>query len=408
MPATFKYFTYKDRLDTNGEAAIYLRITYNRKKKYYNTGERIQPSYLRDKPKIGYWVKKSHPTYKKINRNLEIIFNEAKDAARTLERAGTISAEAIKARIIGASQNNFFKFAEQHKKELATRDQFYLRKQTVATLNKLEEYLGGRTLLFSDINSNMLQGFQDWLANEKGNKGSTIRKNMGDLRRIIDQAKRNEHIFGDPFKDVKPVKMNKPTYKVKLSYDKIQAIEALDLPEGSNLWHSRNAFILSFYFCGMRFGDLAMLRWENVEHGELNYVMGKTVNEVKVNIRDKAQRFLEMYRTGDDSPESFIFPFLEGLSEKARHSPSKMRRKASSWNAVVNQELKTIQDMIGMDDTLSMHVARHSFAQYGVNKGLSKYKMQMLLGHSSVRTTENYLKKIDVSIVNDAMDMIFE
>jgi site-specific recombinase XerD len=157
----------------------------------------------------------------------------------------------------------------------------------------------------------------------------------------------------------------------------------------------------------MRFGDLAMLRWENIEGGQLNYVMGKTGNEVKVNIRRHAQRFLDYYRTGEDSSNSFILPFLEGFEGKGISS-SALRRKASTWNAVANKHLKTIQAMIGIDDNLSMHVSRHSFAQYGVNKGLSKYKMQMLLGHASVKTTEQYLKMIDVTAVNEAMDMIFE
>ncbi len=113
MPATFRYFIYENRPDINGECSVYLRITAHRKKTYYNTGIKIEPHYLRDNPRVGYWIKKSHPTYNKLNHDLESIFNQAKEAAQVLRHENKESAQAIKERMIGASKENFFVMAAE-------------------------------------------------------------------------------------------------------------------------------------------------------------------------------------------------------------------------------------------------------------------------------------------------------
>ena len=46
------------------------------------------------------------------------------------------------------------------------------------------------------------------------------------------------------------------TEKEKLDISEIQALEALELEEGSLDWHSRNCFLFSFYCAGIRAGDL--------------------------------------------------------------------------------------------------------------------------------------------------------
>jgi site-specific recombinase XerD len=444
MPATFKYIIRENRTNQNGTCVIYLRITCNRKLKYHNTGSRIEPKYFRDDPSPGYWIKKSHPNYQTINEDLELILEDAKGAARQLRREDKESAENIKARLVGATKDDFFAFGYDHVDQLEDDNQFWLRKQTKATLSKLAEFNGSENLSFTEVNTSFLEKFQKWMHKEKGNKGSTIRKNMGDMKRLLKLARKQHLIYREPFEDFEHIEINDPGFKTKLSYDQIQKIEALDYPKGSTVWHARNVFILSFYFCGMRFGDLATLRWENVKDGTLNYRMGKTNTEIKVNIRKQAQRFLLYYMPNigqylmfspwepekdfnlktptvdvDDlfqsvitehakaRPKGFIFPFCDGLSKRERNNPNKLRKKIGSANANLNQYLDDITEDADINEDVSMHSARHSFAQHGVSKGLSKYKMQMLLGHSSVKTTEKYLKKIDVDVINESMDIIF-
>lgn len=412
MPATFKYYIRENRPNNKGECPVYLRITCDRKKRYHLTGIRIKPKDWNDGDES---VRRSHRTYNKINEDLEILLDRAKEAARELRRENKESASAIRDRLVGASTNNFFTLGEKHLKELELNKQYHLRKLTKSTLSKLEEFNGSRNLLFTEITSEYLEKFQDYLKHKKGNKGSTIRKNMGNIRSIVDKAIKKRLIFRDPFEDFEPAKIGKTSYKPKLTYEEIQRIEDLDLPNGTNLWHSRNAFILSFYFCGMRFGDLASLKWENVADGSLEYQMSKTGNTINIEIPDGAERILKLYRSKEQKPPDYIFPYCQGLSKEERQDSMEVKQTISSWNAVVNGQdnknkvsgLKQVAKLAKIDKTISMHVARHSFAQHMAEKGVSMYEMMILLGHKSLKTTENYLDTINVKVGNKTLKKIF-
>lgn len=412
MPATFKYYLREDRPNNKGECPIYLRITCDRKKKYHNTGIRIKPKDWHVKDEV---VRRSHRTYNKLNDDLDILLNKAKDSARELRREKKESAGAIKDRLIGASTDNFFHLAEKHLKDLELNKQYHLKKLTNSTLSKLEEFNGSRNLLFTEITSEFLEKFQSFLKHKKGNKGSTIRKNMGNIRSVLDMAKKKRLIFRDPFEEFEPAKIGKTTYKPKLTIEEIKRLESLDLPDGHNLWDSRNCFILSFYFCGMRFGDLATLKWKNVADGSLEYQMSKTGNTINIEIPEGAERILKLYRTDDKKSDDYIFPFCEELSSEDRKDSMRVKQKISNWNAVVNGQdnenkvsgLKQIAKMAEIDKTISMHVARHSFAQHMAEKGVSMYEMMILLGHKSLKTTENYLDTINVKVGNKTLKQIF-
>ena len=116
----------------------------------------------------------------------------------------------------------------------------------------------------------------------------------------------------------------------------------------------------------------------------------------------------------------FVFPFLADLTKDQQKDPRLMRKRISSWNAVVNVHLKEIAKKINkkleeekseiprIDEELSFHCARHSFAQYCVNeKEIPAYKIMMLLGHKSIKTTMQYLKALDLKTVDTVMDEIF-
>ena len=58
-----------------------------------------------------------------------------------------------------------------------------------------------------------------------------------------------------------------------------------------------------------------------------------------------------------------------------------MMRRHCTKPAVVGEQ-------IGLPFSLSMHAARHSFAVFALNKGLSMSVVSRLLGHSSTDITE--------------------
>ncbi|MEX0660484.1 MAG: site-specific integrase [Balneolaceae bacterium] len=415
MPATYIFFLREDRSNKRGLCPIVLKITQDRKRKYSSTGIRIKPKDWNDNRQE---VRKGHPNYNKLNQELDIIRENAAQAYRELNREKRASAEAIKKRMEYSSKDDFFNLADEYLEGI--RDQFYTWKQSRVAVNKVKGYYNSAELPINLIDANFLTGLVEYMRTKLGNKASTIRKNIGAIRNILDIAVRQHLIPENPTESshFQLPKKTSTSRKAKLSYRKIQEIENLNLEEGSNLWHSRNVFILSFYFCGIRFGDLAMLTWGNVRDGRLKYVMGKTGNEVDFKIPDGAYRYLDLYDNCGKEPSEYILPFLRSLTDEQRKSPSVTRKKVNMWNVVINGErndenkkltgLKKIASLVGVNEILSMHVARHSFAQYVVEeKNIPVYRLMVLLGHQNVKTTMEYLKTISVKAADETIDEIF-
>lgn len=418
MPATFKFLAHESRKDVNGEAPIYLRITCNKKKKYYNTGERINPKYIREDPDVGYWIKKSHPNYQTLNKDvLQPIFFRAKKIASELRRNKRESADAIKQRLQGATKDNFFTIADEELAQLDKRDQFYLKKQTNATISKLKDYLewdghDREVLKFTEITPGLIEGFQDWMHDEKGNKGSTIRKNMSDVRRILKRAGKQNLIFNDPFEDVDPIKVDDPEPKMKLSYNEIKKLRDADLTESSTWDHVRDAFVLQFYLYGMRAGDMLKLKWDRIMDGRISYRMSKNKPANYFTIPAPAMKILDKYRSDDKGPKDVILPFLEHLTPKEWDNTTKVENAVSSALAIINEEIKEAAKAAGIDedraDRISSHVARHSLAFYLVDEGYSIYEISKRLRHKSITTTERYLDRLGLQAKDQAIETEFE
>lgn len=402
MPATFHFYLREDRPDKRGQCPVYLRITHNRKLKYLNTGIRLEPKEWNPDRQV---VRRNHRTPDKLNEELAIIRGNAEQSYRELNREKKASAEAIKRRLEYASKDNFFTLAEEYMDEIK-QDSFWTHKQTNVAVDKLKEFHGSDHLPVNLIDEDFLTRFQGKL--KKKNKSSTIIKNFGCIKNILDVAVRQHLLPANPVKsdDFKLVKNGQSGSKTKLELEQIREIENLNLEPGSNIWHSRNAFILSFYFCGMRFGDVAELRWNNIKNGRLVYDMNKTGNPINLPIKTGVQKILDAYK--EEENNGFVFPFLAELSKADQKNSSSVRQCISRWNALVNKYLKSIAEKAGISESVSMHVARHSFAQYAVNdKEIPPYKIMMLLGHKNIKTTMQYLKSLDLKTVDNVMDEIF-
>ena len=64
--------------------------------------------------------------------------------------------------------------------------------------------------------------------------------------------------------------------------------------------------------------------------------------------------------------------------------------------------------MAGIDTKISTHIARHSFAKAAKEKGLDNLKVQSLLAHSNINTTQKYMGEFETSANDAALEKVFE
>lgn len=162
-----------------------------------------------------------------------------------------------------------------------------------------------------------------------------------------------------------------------------QVSELLESPELTTPIGQRDKAILELlYATGLRISEVIRLELNNlyIEEGFLR-VMGKGNKERVVPFGETAKEYLEQY-LGNARP-IFLKNKLSDVVFLNRSGTSFSRQ--GLWKII-----KGYGKRIGAATHLSPHVLRHSFATHLLEKGADLRSIQMMLGHSSISTTEIY------------------
>lgn len=146
-------------------------------------------------------------------------------------------------------------------------------------------------------------------------------------------------------------------------------------------------FLFAFYACGMRVVDVMTLQWThvNLEKKELSKIMVKTNKRHIIPLNDAAITILKKWQE-KTLGNRFVFNLLK---ESINLDDSEaLYRARNTATRSINQSLNVIGEKLEIPFTLSMHVARHTFAVFALNKGLSMTVVSRLLGHGSTDITE--------------------
>lgn len=424
-----------------GKYAIYVRITQDRKLTTIKTSVDVDKKHWN--PKGGErctWVRQSDPEFKSKNDILSKELARVKNTYQELKETSTATSENIIATIkAGASSDTFLKidaegmtgFAAKRTQQIHDEGGIRNWKIYVNFLNKLAAFLDTqhkKELQFAEITTEFVSDFYSYLGtlnNTRSNVASKLSKNyketiMNKFRALISLGITQNKLKADkdPFLFFKY--KGEKTTKEKLDLAEIETLEALGLEEGSLEWHSRNCFLFSFYEAGMRAADVLLLRWKNVEGGKLNYTMSKNGKAViDRDILPQAAAILDLYRSETSKPTDYIFPLMSNsktysstlaeveISKLPNDVKEKMFAEISSKNVLLNKCLKRLALKAGINKKLTMHIARHSFANAAMKTGIESSKIQGLLGHSSLSITENYMGNFGNKANNEALQKTF-
>ena len=89
----------------------------------------------------------------------------------------------------------------------------------------------------------------------------------------------------------------------------------------------------------------------------------------------------------------FIFPFLRGYENE--RDMFKLSRKISSCVSLINKSLREIGKTLKIEKKFSTHWSRHSMTSISKGLGVDVYDLKTWLGHTSIKTTENYINSIN-------------
>lgn len=282
------------------------------------------------------------------------------------------------------------------------------RKRKINKPSSAQWYLSGikafikfnnnQDIRLDQLNVSMLKDFQ--IDKEsRGVKPNSISSHMRAIRAIYNAAINEDRIevAKNPFHRYKIPSSNQ-TKKKAISKEDFLNIRKLKYENGSALWHTKNYALIMFNCRGMNLIDLVKLKKSNVHQGRIFYGRSKTSDPLSVKLTSELQEILNHYLK-DKSDDDFLFPANYDGSTAKYEKYKTIRRR-------VNERLKLIAQDAGIEQHFTTYAIRHSWATIAKYMGISTAIISEGLGHSSLKTTEIYLKRFDNTTLDEANERI--
>ena len=240
-------------------------------------------------------------------------------------------------------------------------------------------WLEGRGLTLESVGRDAVLDHLGWRLSEGYQARSTARFLSG-LRSFYRYAVREGRLAEDPTLLVSMPQLGAPLPK-SLSEADVEAL--LAAPDIEDTLGLRDRTMLEvLYATGLRVTELISLTLDeiNLREGSLR-VFGKGSKERLIPLGEEAIAWLESYlKTArplllGGQPGDILFPSQRGTP---------MTRQ-TFWHRI-----KLHAQVAGIRTSLSPHTLRHAFATHLLNHGADLRTVQMLLGHTSLSTTQIY------------------
>lgn len=272
-------------------------------------------------------------------------------------------------------------------------------------LEHVKDEFGKETsLYFEDITEAYLSNFKVFCISYLDHKTRTVTNHLIYIRTLFNAAIKEGIVEAKhyPFAGEKERIRIKPTQKIGLTREEIKLIENAELEKDSAMWHTRNVWLFSYYFAGIRISDVLQMKWSDLMDGRLYYTMNKNEKPLSLKIPDQVMGILDFYRPSRQSNEDFIFPYVKKANPNSKRD---VFVKTRNGTAVLNKYLKEIAEKCGITKNLSNHIARHSFGNIA-GDAISPLMLQKLYRHSDLKTTIMYQANFIHKDADDALDAV--
>ena len=118
-----------------------------------------------------------------------------------------------------------------------------------------------------------------------------------------------------------------------------------------------------------------------------------------IRLSDQLKALLGFYLQ-DKNPQDFIFPIIKRENLEDQYKDIKWERKR------YNRGLHKLGELCGIDQKLTSYVARHSFATQALLNEVPLKAISEMLGHSSLNTTQVYLKSLPTNVLDECADRL--
>lgn len=379
----------KQKKNAKGVCALMCRLTYNKQRKEFSTGQFVNPEYWDAKQQV---VKPPEPNRKEINQQLSLIktkINRAflllqvKDEAFTVDDIFSLY-KGVKT----AKEYNVIEYFERYLKRIktlvgveikqVTYEKFEYVKNDIKAFVKWKFKTKDYPLKKLDMNFLSELDYYYKVGHKTQLKQVTINKKIQRFRKIIKVAVAERHLDADPFMLYKAKKVKKEI--VFLSPEELIHLEDYKFTQ-HRLQLAKDLFIFSCY-TGLPYLELMNLKQDNIINGFdgnkwIQMKREKTSKDLSIPLLPKALKILIEYDENE-----FVFPRIS--------------------NQRYNSYLKEIAAIVGIEKNLTTHMARRTFASTVLLfNNVPMEVVSELLGHSKISITQEHYAKVVQSKISE-------
>ena len=264
------------------------------------------------------------------------------------------------------------------------------RGRSLKTITNYDRYLK-RFLEFSritkpsQITDDLIRKYRIWLNRQEGIINNTLHKRTQNyyliaLRAFLKYLARRE------IESLPPERIELARTEMRdldlISPEELRRI--MESPDGEDLANLRDKAILELLFStGLRVSELASLSRDiDLSKDEFS-IRGKGSKIRVVFLSDRAKEVIKDYLAKRTDIDDALFINLSPLKDK---KDADLRLTPRSIERIVKKHAIKV----GISKKVTPHVIRHSFATDLLRNGADLRAVQMLLGHSSISTTQVY------------------
>ncbi len=245
------------------------------------------------------------------------------------------------------------------------------------TLTHLQRWCGN-SVPFTEIDREWLEEFIGYLHSKVS--PSSVSTYFAKVKCALSESVKDKILIQNPSFFVDPIRVPESNREY-LTIEEIQRINDVD-------FHNdvvKRAFLFSC-FTGLRYGDIASLRWSQIQETNFNGSgksfaihkrQAKTGNINHIPLNETALKLI-----GDRPPNDALVFNLQ-------------------FNVVhIRRLLKRLLEAAKISKKITFHCARHTYAVMLLANGANLMTVKELLGHRDIKSTQIYAKVIDESKVN--------
>jgi len=400
IPVVDEYFDTRRSLK-DGSYPVKIKV-YNpttQEKRFYNSGIRMsQTEYdLSSSPK------RLSPELRTKRETLEALKAKARNVIQSLPAFGFKAFEEqflAKKEIKQGNASDSVQEAFQSKIEAMIQEERISTaqgyEQTLKSLSKFARTTKRPSLektLFADIDADWLLAYQKHMIQNENRTTNTVGIYLRNLRTLFNERISNKKLDRDLYPFGKYKYQIPATRNVKKALDQMTLSKLYQAKPISHYQSkAKDFFLLSFLLNGINVKDLIQLRHKDYQEDRITFVRSKTKNTTKthqqpiiVSVATAAKEIISKYQTTPKAKDDYLFPVLS-----KDDSPVQIHNKSKAFTRFIDQHIKALARELGIEENLSYLSARHSFATAAIRSGAAMELIQNSLGHSNIKTTQNY------------------